>query len=113
VKVTHLKTGTVLGRQVKAATTFGTRLRGFMFRASPAPYDGLFIPWSNSVHNCFVRFPLDVIFLGRDHSIKKILRGFRPWRFSWIYFSAAHVLELPAGALPEEAAPGDRLQLEE
>ena len=106
------KTGKVLGKEIKVAKTLWTRTKGLMFIKEMNGMDGLLIENCNSIHNCFVRFPIDAIFLNRDMKIVKILRNFKPWRFSWIYFGATRVLELPAGAVPEDITKGDVLEVQ-
>lgn len=109
--VKHMKSEHVLGRDVKIVNTFIGRLIGLMFIKEMNGMDGLIIERCNSIHNCFVRFPIDVIFLSNDNRIIKIIRKFRPWRFSWIYFSAKRVLELPGGTIPEHVTKGDYLEV--
>jgi uncharacterized membrane protein (UPF0127 family) len=113
MKVVHQKSGTVLGSNVKAATSFWRRLRGYMFYVRPpSDFDGLYFPDTNGVHNSFVRFSLDVVFISKTNAVVEVIRGFRPWRFSRIYLKAAHVIEFPAGTIPETVMPGDQLALE-
>ena len=112
MKVLHTKTGTILGEKVKLATSFSDRLIGLMFRSEMGEIDGLILDPCNSVHNCFVRFPIDVVFLTSENKIVKIIRNFRPWRFSWIYFSAKRVLELPGGSLGSSISEGDMLEVQ-
>lgn len=110
MKVVHQKTNTVLGKNLVSATSFWRRLRGYMFYQSPRlHFDGLFFPQSRSAHNCFVRFPIDVVFIDKNWEIVKILRGFRPWRFSGVYFNASHMLEFPAGTVESSVVVGDKL----
>jgi len=62
-----------------------------------------------SIHTFFMRFPLDVVFLDADFTVRKVVRGLRPWRLAAMP-GAAHVLELPAGRLAHvPVAEGDRL----
>ena len=86
-------------------------MRGLMFARDFGGHDGIFFSWRNSVHNCFVRFPIDLIFITKDGVVVKVVRMFRPWRFSWIYFRARHVIELPAGVVPDSVIEGDRLAI--
>jgi uncharacterized membrane protein (UPF0127 family) len=44
----------------------------------------------------FMRFPIDVVFLDRDHRIVKISRELKPWRAASCRRARA-VVELPAG----------------
>ncbi len=110
VKIIHQKSGIVLGSNVRTATSFWRRLRGYMFYAKPpTEFDGLYFPNSKIVHNSFVRFSLDVIFIDRSNTVVKVIRGFRPWRISKNYRMAAHAVEFPAGSVPESVTSGDQL----
>lgn len=111
MKITHKDTGFILGEDIKRAHRFFDRLIGLMFVKEMQGMDGLLIENSNSIHNCFVRFPIDVIFLNRELKVIKIIRGFKPWRFSGIYFKASRVLELPAGKIPDTINLGDYLEV--
>lgn len=110
MKVIHKKTQFILGEDVKLANTFSSRLIGLMF-AKEMIGDGLILDPGNSIHNCFVRFPIDVIFMDADNKVVKIIRSFKPWRFSWIYFKARRTLELPEGKIPESVQVGDELEV--
>ena len=46
-------------------------MKGLMFSKEMIG-DGLILDPGNSIHNCFVRFPIDVIFLNNDFKIIKI-----------------------------------------
>jgi len=109
--VKHIKSNFILGSDVKVANTFMSRLKGLMFVSEIKGMDGLIIEKCNSIHNCFVRFPIDVIFLSGDNQVVKIIKEFKPWRFSFIYFKAKRVLELPAGKIPDTVHKGDFLEV--
>ena len=111
MKISHKKSGTILGSDIKLAAGFFERLIGLMFVKEMRGMDGLFIENSNSIHNCFVRFPIDVVFLNRELKVIKIIRNFKPWRFSWIYWRASRVLELPVHTIPESMEAGDYLEV--
>ena len=53
---------------------------------------------SNAVHTFFMKFPIDIAFVGRDGRVRKIREAVRPWRMSAALRTYA-VIELPAGAL--------------
>ena len=62
-----------------------------------------------SIHTFFMRFPLDVVFLDADFTVRRIVRDLRPWRLA-AASGAAHVLELPAGRLAQvPVTEGDKL----
>lgn len=81
---------------VPVARTFSSRLRGLMGRASLGEEEGLFLAKCSRVHCCFMRFPIDVLYVGCD------LRGIEvetlePWQLGKRVKGACHVLEMPAG----------------
>ena len=110
MKVIHSKTNFLLGSDIRFANSFRDRLLGLMFSKNMIG-DGLLLEPCNSVHNCFVRFPIDVVFIDNDNKVVKVLRHFKPWRFSWIYLGARRALELPAGKVPNDVVKGDQLEV--
>jgi uncharacterized protein len=81
----------------EVADTFWSRFRGLMGRKNlPIDYGLLLIPCS-SVHMCFMRFAIDVIYLDKDWRILKIVRGLPPWFGLSFCYGAAAALEVAAG----------------
>jgi len=111
MKVIHKKTNFILGTNIKHANNMFSRLVGLMFIKKMEGMDGLLLEPGNSIHNCFVRFPIDVLFLSKKNEIVKVIRGFKPWRFTRIYFKASKVLELPQGTIPENIHEGDEVEV--
>jgi uncharacterized protein len=72
------------------------RLRGLMGRRELAPVEGMLMRRSNSIHTCFMRFPIDAIFLDEEGHVVRVCEHLRPWR-SAVVRGARAVLELPAG----------------
>lgn len=73
-----------------------SRLRGLMGRRSLASGHGLLLRPSPSIHTCFMRFPIDVVFLDRELRVVSVRARLRAWRFAG-QRGARAVLELPAG----------------
>ena len=94
--------GSAVCSSCELADSFASRFRGLMLRAELPAGEGLLIRPTGSVHTCFMRFPIDVVFLDRDLRVVKIAEGVRPWRLATARQARA-VLELPAG---EAAARG-------
>lgn len=111
MKIIHKRTNIVLGSNIRKATSFRDRLLGLMFLDEMKNMDGLLIEPCRSIHNFFVRFPIDVVFISKSNKVVKVLRNFRPWYVSGIYFRASKTLELPAGALHDDIKPGDQLEV--
>ncbi len=83
-------------RRVEVAGSFWQRLRGWMFRQLPGR-EGLLLP-ARSVHTCFVRGRLDLVFLAEDGRVLEVRRGVPPWKVC-SNPAARWVLEAPAGCI--------------
>jgi uncharacterized membrane protein (UPF0127 family) len=111
MKVVHKKTNKVISSELKIAKTLMDRTIGLMFVKEMKGFDGLLLDPCNSVHNFFVRFPIDLIFLDNDLKIVKLIPCFKPWRITGIYFKARKVLELPNGTIDSDIEEGDYLEV--
>jgi hypothetical protein len=90
---------------VTLAATPLSRLRGLLGAREVAP---LLLAPASSVHTCFMRRAIDVVFLDAELRVVKVVRALRPWRIAAARGAGA-VLELPAGEA--RVRPGDRLAL--
>lgn len=79
------------------AKGFWRRFMGLMGLEKMPNFDGLLFPKTNSVHTCFMRFAIDVVYLSKELEIVKIHRNLKPFRFS-VCRSARYTLELATGA---------------
>lgn len=70
-----------------------------MLTASLAPDQALLMTHCNSVHTCFMRYPIDVVYLDSQGKITKLAANLQPWHFSTGDKNAAHTLELAAGSI--------------
>jgi uncharacterized membrane protein (UPF0127 family) len=106
--------GAVVAERVELANTFGTRLVGLMGRAGIRAGWALWIEPCSSIHMMFVRFPIDVVFVGADKVVLKVVSRVRPWIGLAACLGARSAVELEAGAAERAGlAAGDRLCLEE
>lgn len=92
------------------ADTFSARLFGLIPRRSLGAEEGLWLEPCAMIHMCFMRFPIDAVFLDGELKVLRVLREFRPWRFSPWVFGARGVLELPAGRSEGRLEEGDILE---
>lgn len=94
------------------ADTAWTRLRGLIGRGALAPGEGLLLCPSASVHTCFMRFPIDIVYLDGRLEVLDVAPAVSPWRVSGRRGARA-VLELAAGETERIGIRrGDRLALE-
>jgi len=103
--------GVILARTIEAALDSRTRRRGLLGRDGLAPGTALIIAPCNAVHTFFMRFPIDVLFVARDGTVKRVSENVRPWRIR-AALTAFATVELAAGAVRASGvARGDRLAL--
>ena len=82
---------------VLMADTFLTRFAGLMFRKKLPVATALFLAPCNSVHMCFMRFAIDVVYLDKEYNIIKIVKDLKPWVGLSMCSKAWAVLEMTAG----------------
>lgn len=90
------------------------RLVGLMGRAVFPAGSGLILAPCTGLHTCFVRFPIDLVYLRLDRAsptdghVAGLRAGLRPFRIAPV--CADLVVELPAGTIARTAtAIGDRI----
>jgi hypothetical protein len=62
---------------------------------------GYFFPNCRSLHTCFMRFDLDILFLDAEGQLLKAYRGVKPFRMICGPQKAAHCLEVRGGTFLE------------
>jgi len=103
--------GTPLAHDVVVADRIFNRLKGLLGKKELKRGEALILKPCNSVHTFFMRFPIDVIFVGREDTIVGIQTDCKPWRLTPVYWRAHYAIEFPAGTLLESrTAVGDRIQ---
>ena len=64
---------------VMVADSFFARLAGLMFRQKLPPATGLLLAPCSSVHMCFMRFAIDVVYIDKKFKIIKVVKNLKPW----------------------------------
>ena len=100
--------------EITQADTFLGRFLGLMGKKALPPFHGLLLIPCSSVHMCFMRFPIDVVYLAADGQVLKVRPRLQPWYgMSWCP-GAWGVLELPAGGAEQAGIQkGEWLQCSE
>ncbi len=94
------------------ATTFLARLTGLLAMPRIGHGEALLLRPCASVHTCFMRYAIDVVYLDRGERIVKIVPSLLPWRLSFCR-RAQSTLELAAGEAARLAlSPGDHLAVD-
>jgi uncharacterized membrane protein (UPF0127 family) len=86
-----------------------SRMKGLLGRSELKPGEGLLLRPASAIHTCFMRFPIDAVFLDGGLRVLGISDELRPWRAA-SRRGARAVLELPAGESARRGLePGDQL----
>lgn len=94
----------------ESASQSANRRKGLLGRDGLMPGEGLWISPCEAVHTIGMRFPIDLVYIGRDMQVKKVKSAVPPWRIS-ACLVAHSVIELPAGTVKRtQTARGDRLE---
>jgi uncharacterized protein len=103
------RTGSVLAATLETAFDSGTRRRGLLGRDNLPAGSALVLAPCNAVHTVRMRFAIDVVFVGRDGRVTKIVERLAAWRAA-VSFAAFATIELRGGALAGgDVIVGDRL----
>ena len=100
-----------LAKRASLADTFMERALGLMFSEDLGDRDALIIEPTNSIHTFFMNYPIDVIFINRDHKVVKVFKKLKPWRMTRMYFTASKAIEFMGGSLTGEISPGEKLEI--
>ena len=110
--------GTVLCAQLENAGGVAGQSKGLLGRDGLEPGAGMLFENSRFtpmmwMHMFFMRFAIDIVFLGRGNKVISISRQIRPWRVSAMVFGARRALELEAGAAERSSTQvGDQITFE-
>lgn len=81
------------------ASTFWSRLRGYLGRAEPRPGEGILLVDCNGIHTFGMRFALDIVFLDDKGKVLELVSALKPWRTPRRVRDASYVLEVPTGTI--------------
>jgi uncharacterized membrane protein (UPF0127 family) len=113
IHIRNVTRDVVLADRADVADTSAKRRTGLLKHMHLEPGEGLWIVPCESVHCFFMKFTIDVIYLDRQHRVKKIRPNLAPWRIS-ACLTAHSVLELPAGTIARTGTePGDQLEIKD
>jgi len=74
------RTGSVVAAVLEAAVDSRSRRRGLLGRDGLAEGHAFVLAPCSAIHTCFMRFPIDVLFVARDGRVLKIVEQIGAWR---------------------------------
>jgi hypothetical protein len=105
----NARTGEPVARRLELAGDSKTRRRGLLGRPGLDPDSALILAPCNGIHTFFMRFRIDVAFVGRTGRVLKVVPGLRPWRIA-LSTGAFATVELAEGViLRTDLRVGDQL----
>ncbi len=113
MRIYNTTRNTSIATQCAEARNFLARLRGLMGHPGLNAEEGLLIDPCSSVHSFFMRFPIDVIFVDRMHTVVGLTPSMPPNRPYAGARRARYVIELPSGTIAASATQvGDVVRIE-
>jgi len=88
----------VLLEHVFRTSNVWERARGLLGKRPITDNEGLLIDPCSSVHTFFMNYSIDLVYLDRQFTIKKLVHAIKPWRMSACH-TASMTLELPANMI--------------
>ena len=126
LRARNVTRGTVLAEYVEDGGSFWSKFMGLMLRPPLAAGHGLWMPGENGIHMFFMRFAIDVVFVGPPvtgrvsaldagpRPVLAVRRACPPWRgIVPLIAGSKGVLELPVGTLDATGTTvGDEIVVE-
>ncbi|QSO48167.1 DUF192 domain-containing protein [Alicyclobacillus mengziensis] len=91
--------GRVIVSNLRLAETHWEKFRGLMLDTSLQPDEALLIRKCKAIHCCFMKIPIDVLFVDDEGRITHIIPEMRPWTFSPVVRKADDVIECYPGTV--------------
>ena len=106
------RTGSVIASVVEPALDAKSRRKGLLGRDRLDDEHALLLAPCGAVHTIGMRFPIDVLFVGPDGRVVKIVERLRSWRVAGA-MRACFTVELAAGSVERsDVSTGDRLAIQ-
>jgi uncharacterized membrane protein (UPF0127 family) len=113
LQVENLTRRRTLVSKGKVADTIWTRFKGLLLHPPLKPGEGMLIVPSRSIHTFFMRFPIDVLYVNKEHEVVGYQDSLPPWRLGKTHLHSRYVVELPAGTVEKTGTQvGDKIKLQ-
>jgi uncharacterized membrane protein (UPF0127 family) len=97
-------TGSTVVADLRIADSYWSKLAGLQFHATMPTGRGLMLCGTSSVHTFWMRFAIDLAFIGADGNVLEFRQNVRPWRVAIGPKGTLAILETKAGWLDLEPA---------
>jgi len=108
----NLRNQRVVATHLEQAFDSASRRKGLLGRTDLSDESALILAPCSGIHTCFMRFPIDVIFVTGNGTVVRVVRDLAPWRVG-ISPRGFAVVEVASGTVARtDTRPGDVLRLE-
>ena len=112
VRIVNLTKNTLIAQEAQIASSLGQRMKGLLGRSGLSPNEALVLRPCSAIHTFFMRFPIDVLFLGRNMRVIKTIQHIPPNRLSPLVWASQMAIELPAGKVDQtQTEVGDTVEI--
>ena len=94
MKKIELNINNKIYKDVYKAETFFERLKGLMFVREEKAFI-LFLQNCNSIHTCFMKFPITIICLNEKMEVITTIKNIKPFSFILPVKNVKHIIEIP------------------
>jgi uncharacterized membrane protein (UPF0127 family) len=84
---------------LRIAQSLWSRIQGLIGHAELGADEALWIPQCRSIHTCFMKFPIDCVFVSSEGRVVSLRRQVLPWRMTGIQWGASAVIEMRSGKI--------------
>jgi len=81
------------------ASTFGKRLIGLMGKMELSENEVMVLRPCSSIHTCFMKFAIDVVFLDKGNKVVETIENLVPWKLNAYSKGAYQVVEMAVGSV--------------
>jgi uncharacterized membrane protein (UPF0127 family) len=85
--------------QVNRADTYLSRLVGLLGTKSLSEEKALWLDPCDNIHMWFMRYAIDVVFVGGDLKVCAVYENVKPWRAIWFVSGARSAFEMAVGTV--------------
>ena len=111
--IINLTRETTIAKHVEIASNPLERMKGLLGRNTLDTDQALIIPFCNSIHMFFMKFPIDVIFLDKTNRVVGLTVNIKPFELSPIFWKSSCAIELPAGTIElTQTQQGDQFSMD-
>ena len=111
-RIVNVTKHAVLAEKAEVADTPSKRTKGLLGKNGLREGEGMLIKPCSSIHTFFMKFNIDVVFLGKGSRVVSLTESLPPSRLFGSLFKGKMVIELPPGTIAKtHTSIGDEIEV--